>query len=755
MPAARHRPLLLSALFATFTLAGCHALTSAPSSSPAPAIPTLDQVVSSKQDLWSEAAIAQPDGPTYSFFSQLLPPLRYCDAPFHCYPIPLSTPGSPVKARLVSDGSAINALARTPKWVHETGSPVTFTLGPNREPFGRDLSHLTGPKLQDGHLPVVSFSYSLLDSTVSSEFFTPTDESAASHAPVFARFNLAKGKPIKLEAQLQPGYTPFRQKDNALYDADGHVVAQFDPAWTYIPGRATLTTTLLDGYPAYLAIYTKPLETTPPPLTPSLYDNAKTYTTLAWSDLLSQGTQIHVPEPLVNDAWRTCLLGQYTLLADDQMRYSAGNQYATIYIAEGSDAVRSLLLYGRADTAKRCILPLLKHTRKGLEFHQAGLKLQLLAQYYALTRDKSFLEETRPYWNKELNLILTGRDPSTGLFPRERYCGDVETPVLSLNSNANCWRALHDFARVLDSLGDHDRSQLLLTESARFRRAIIAAVDNATRTDVKPPFIPIALSGEEQPYDLIPDSGMGGYYNLMIPYVLGSGVFDADSPYATDIVSYLRNHGGLCAGLTRTCSRNTSYPVPGPVNINDLYGLRYFLTTLQRDDVDHALCTFYAKLALALTRDTFIGCEASALYPNDPFGREMSLPPNSASNANFLTQLRYLLVQDWEGEYSTLNLLFATPTQWLADGKEISITNAPTAFGPLSLRVTSHLAKKHLDATLTLPTPAVPHAFLRLRLPDHHMVLTATANNRPIPVSNNTLNLSSLTGQLHLRITTD
>src|SRR3954468_18236757 len=82
------------------------------------------EVIASKTDLWGEAALHQPGGPTYGFFENLLPPLRYVDADFHYYPIVLSAPGAPVKARLLSNGSAINALARQPNWKNEAGIPV-------------------------------------------------------------------------------------------------------------------------------------------------------------------------------------------------------------------------------------------------------------------------------------------------------------------------------------------------------------------------------------------------------------------------------------------------------------------------------------------------------------------------------------------------------------------------------------------------------------------------------------------------------
>src|SRR5215212_8494181 len=107
-----------------------------------PGIAGLEEVLASEADLWGEAALNQPGGPTYAFFEGLLPPLRYVDADFRHYPIVLSAPGATVKGRLVGNGSAINARARQPNWNNESGTPVHILVGRHRDPFGSDLSRL-------------------------------------------------------------------------------------------------------------------------------------------------------------------------------------------------------------------------------------------------------------------------------------------------------------------------------------------------------------------------------------------------------------------------------------------------------------------------------------------------------------------------------------------------------------------------------------------------------------------------------------
>src|SRR6478672_10343667 len=66
-------------------------------------VATTQEAVSAKLDLWGEAALRRPGGPTYEFFERLLPPLRYVDTNFRVYPIALSAPNAPVKIRLVGN----------------------------------------------------------------------------------------------------------------------------------------------------------------------------------------------------------------------------------------------------------------------------------------------------------------------------------------------------------------------------------------------------------------------------------------------------------------------------------------------------------------------------------------------------------------------------------------------------------------------------------------------------------------------------
>ncbi len=692
---------------------------------------TPEEVFASKADVWTEQALKLPAGPSYEFFASLLPPPRYVNADFRDYPIVLSAPGSPAKARLISNGSGLNLRGGTRSW-HDIGTPLTFRLGIDELRFGEYPDRLTGPRYAEGYLPVVQLDYAHGEAVYRQEAFASVDPALATNGVVLVRFSLAAGMTGTISAQVDSG-SALTLKDGSLRDAENRSVIWCDPAWKWT--RQRLTITLQAGQSATLAVPLQPMDAAfPHPLRQGGYDRQRQLCVGQWQQLVQRGTRFEVPEARVNDAARALVIGNFMLLKGDRMHYSAGNQYDQLYEAEGSDAARAMLLYGYTNEVRRMIVPLLDFTRKGLEYHQAGHKLQLLVHYYRVTGDRAFLREMQPRWEKELALILKGRTNEHGLFPRERYCGDVPTPIYSLNSNAKCWRALRDFAAVLTETGEPDRARECLAVAVEFRQRILAAVDKSERKDVAPAFIPIALLGEETPYAPITSTKIGSYWNLMANYVIGTEIFGLNSERETALVNYLQQQGGLCLGMTR--SRPSPSFWTGMDSVNPLYGLRYVLTLLRRDEPDRALASFYGMLAQGFTRDTFITGEGSSLRSLDEHGRLFYCPPNSAGNAHFMWMLRTLLVQDWDlnedGRPDTLRLLFATPRPWLEDGKRIVIERAPTEFGEVSLTVDSQLQAGKVVVRFTPPPQAPAKTLLRLRLPAGWTITQATAGNKPV-----------------------
>jgi len=698
-------------------------------------LPTYDEVFRAKTDVWGEAAMRQENGASYEFFKDLLPPLRYVNNDFKHYPIVFSAPRDKQKARFVSNGSGIN-LQGHGEW-KSPGYPVSLRVGEREEKYGQDVSRLDGPHLLQGYLPVVQLKYREYGCVYGQEAFLSTEPQYSDLAAVFVKFTLPEGKAGEITAHIGAGKRlefdgkTLCDKDDNVYLWVGGGDWRWDPNWKFM--KADITS----GDELYMVTYINAAQEKPQStVTPQIYQQQLDKTIATWQNLLDKGMQVQTPEEVVNNAWRTMLIGTYSLVRDNIMCYSSDNMYQQLYVAEGSDAVRSLMIWGHLADAYEMMPPIIKSVRPGLMYHRAGMKLQMLNQYYWLTRDAEGVNRLREIWQPEVDRIINDREPDTGLFPRERYCGDVGTQVYNLRSNANAWRGLRDTAAMREEMGQKEEARRLAQSAAEFRKVIIDATQKSEFHNVSPPFIPIALFGEEHPYDVLTADKYGSYYNIVVPYTIGSGVFGVGAEREKWMIDYLQQHGGLCMGMIRSRS-NSEYWV-NKSNVVDLYTRRYALALLQNDDVERALVGFYGKLAQGCTRDTFIDGEATCLVPVDQYGRQISLPPNSSANGYFLWMLRYLLVQDWDmdddGKPETLRLMYATPRRWLMDGKTIKVERAPTAFGEVSVVMQSKLKVGEIVAEVTAPPRPCPKMLLRARVPEGWKITTAGVEGTTLPV---------------------
>ena len=146
-------------------------------------------------------------------------------------------------------------------------------------------------------------------------------------------------------------------------------------------------------------------------------------------------------------------------------------------------------------------IPLLDFTRKGLEYHQAGFKINDVCRYYWQTRDAETVRALRPRWEKEAQRLVDNRTGPHGLFPPERYAGDISTPAQTVNANANAWRALRDLSAVLAEIGESAEAERYADIAREFRSTVLAAIEKSARRETTPPFVPVALFSDEPAHD--------------------------------------------------------------------------------------------------------------------------------------------------------------------------------------------------------------------------------------------------------------
>jgi hypothetical protein len=737
---------------------------------------SFNEMIASKRDVWGEEAIRQPNGPSYEFFEALLPPQRYVNADFRYYPIVLSAPNAPVKARLISNGSGINLRAGDRSW-KDFGTPALFRVGPDEFQFGGELQRLEQPTLVEGYLPIVQIRYYhpmplAAESTIpvaqvkseptpetyQLEAFASTDPALADHGVVFVKFSLARGTNGVITVAFD-SKSPLKFTDGVIRGDDSTVIAEADNSWRWTGNSAQAR--LTSDHAAVIAIATKPLTNT----FSRDYENQRAQCVAAWKDILAGGMNLETPEAVVNNAWRHLIIQNFELINGDAINYSAGNQYEALYEAEGSDAALAMLAWGYEKDFRRLMVPLYEMTKPGLEFHQAGFKLLDLCRYYWQTRDRSVVGQMRSWttgknrergWEPEARRLDTNRTGAHGLYPLERYCSDIHTPVQTINANAKGWRAMRDLSVVLAENGVGKEAKHYAEVAAEFRPVVLQAIEESARHETVPPFIPVALYSNEPPHDPIAETRIGCYWNIIVGYTIASGIFPPGTGQETWLPHYQEQHAGLCMGMLRAGGLANTFWNSGD-RLDPLYGTRYALDTLRRDDVDRALVSFYGMLAQGFTRNTFVGGEGACLVPLDEGGRFFYCPPNSAANGHLLSMLRNLLVQDFDlnddGKPDTLRLCFATPKHWLEDGKTIKLEHAPTAFGRVSLKMESHLSEGFVLAEVELPERNAPEkTLLRARVPDGWTVRSALVGSKKLAVDGaGTVDLTAFKGKQTVR----
>jgi hypothetical protein len=693
-------------------------------------LPSVQEMIDARTDVWGDAAMREPNGASYEFFEPLLPPLRWVNTDFRHYPIILSAPRAPQKARLISNGSAVNPRANKPPMWYEQGVPVTFFVGDAVEQFGADLARVETPSYLDGYLPVVTIGYRQGDTIYKQETFAPVGDSPSEHGTAMLRFSADNAtSKSRIEARITSD-TPLRVQGNAVFDKDRCIVA-FSRAWKWQNESKSLVADLKGKAAAELAIYTVPLKSAGR-ISGEIFDREKAKCIETWQSFIDHSIKLSTPEQLVNAAWRAMLIGTYMTAVGDRLHYSATNAYAKLYEGECGDTLRSVMLFGDLENAPKFLKPLLEFDRQATRFHVAGHKLQLLAWFYWLTRDADTIRAYEPLWRQPVNLIINSREPDSGLLPKDRYAGDIAEDVYSLNSNANCWRGLRDVAAVLEDIGDKSEADQLNKVAAEFRKVILAAAERSIRRESNPPFIPLKLLSDEPAHDPLTATRTGSYYDLMAPYIIGSEIFGQGSEHEDWLIGYLQNHGGIAMGMIRSTPHQGQFE--GEPGVNPLYGLRYQNALLRRDDRERSIVGFYGQLAQGMTRGTFIGGEGSRFRHGDENGRSFYLPPNSTSNAAWLVTLRNLLIQDWDldedAKPDTLRLLFAAPRRWLADGSKLHIKDAPTQFGPVSLEMSSQLTDGIIRVKVTPPPRPIKPILLRAPVPDGWQVTSININDQ-------------------------
>lgn len=698
---------------------------------PAPSRGSLRQlagVLSSREDVLGDRLLAARNGPTLEAARRLLPPLLYAAGHgsrplttsgvyYLPFTLPLSVGGARGFGLHVADGSEIV--------VRRAGGPhLAVGVGAGgRERYGSCLARLRGPQLAEGHLPILEVAYrDVLGGRYSQESFVgrlPGSRSLVSFVRVTAdspptrstaAITLASSEGATLRWRIRPG---------------AHVVAQ--AAFAHSGARLLR-------------------------LDPARYEAARATVVAFWQRRLLPQPVFDVPEPAVVEAERALEVQELELT----WRYSVGNVYEELSFAEALDVAQVMAGYGYGDVSRQILRFTLRRLPARFTYWRAGERLVAGAQYFRLTRDRRFVSEELPQLRAVVARLSRALESSpNGLLPRERYSSDISDAIFSLQGQTLVWQGLHAMSGVWSATGHPRLAARARTVGLQLERGLRKAVRrSARRLPDGSLFVPARLLDGGAPFDRLTDSREGSYWNLVAPYAFASGFIPPRSGEATAVVRYMLRHGSRLLGLVRSGAYRLADNESTASGTDQVYGVNMARFLADADRPDQLVLSLYGTLAAALTPGTYVTGEAATVLPYRGRYRAMYLPPNNAGAAAFLETLRLSLVHEVRapnGSPTGLELAFATPRGWLADGKSIVVRDAPTSFGSVGYSI--RRSGRFVRIAVSPPSsPELRTLRLRLRPPAGLRIATVALGGRPIPFEqrSGTIDVSGRAGPIEL-----
>lgn len=356
---------------------------------------------------------------------------------------------------------------------------------------------------------------------------------------------------------------------------------------------------------------------------------------------------------------------------------------------------------------------------RGPEIGQYGKMLTEVAKYYAYTKDAKLLRKYQPKLEAIVALFRSLREQSKKVPPSDISYGIIRgwsehdsslkiDPYRFMqphfSNNAEAARGFHDLGEAWIEMGQAAsdahlvaEGQRLLEDSQGMKRDMEAAIAKSIDRSQTPPYIP-AVAGDKPTY------GKQRAYAEM----LESGELTEEQ--ARMIVDSLAANGSSMFGLLRY-----------RINIDGFldYGPAY--TRLQHDWPREFLLLYYAHMAHIYSPGTWTSVESSKI--DGTKGGPYCAPAEVAGPVF----TKWMLVFE-EPDEAVLWLAKATPRDWLAQGRTISVQDAPTRFGQASYELRSNIDSNEISAVLHLPAAFAATVKLRVRAPSGKQIQGAKVN---------------------------
>lgn len=483
-----------------------------------------------------------------------------------------------------------------------------------------------------------------------------------------------------------------------------------------------------------------------------VFAGALAQTVLYWKKLIDPLTRFSIPEERVQNAYRAWLAYNFlNVKTRDGVTHICDGSgfYNIIYGYSAALYCHILDLVGAHEQARVYLDDLLTFQRPdGLWYvnyghTDTGTMLKVLADHYRLTGDAEWLRRVAPKmiamceWiekNRKESMLHTHarRAVVHGLIRFQPYC-DYALPAFDYYSNGYLAVGMQSAADVFREIGMTAEAERFDREAKTYRNDILVSMDSAVVTRDGTRMLPIMPENQF----LLKESHWtaNGYYGLIASCLLESGVLDANDPRTNLVMSMMREHGGLTAGVCRFFNR-----------IDHAYTYGYWNVCMDRDEIDRVILGLYGSMAYGMSRDTFAAVEVTSVLT----GENDHTLPHTYSNTKQVRLVRNMLLREVGKE---LHVAPFAPREWLASGKKLAVNEAPTKFGPVTYSIETNDDASEIVVKLTPPTRHAPEAIrVRLRHPGSAAIKSVDVRSAMHEVQGDVIRLTDVTAPVELRV---
>ena len=484
-----------------------------------------------------------------------------------------------------------------------------------------------------------------------------------------------------------------------------------------------------------------------------------------WRNRVAAGTQIHTPEPWLNDFYKAhlvhLLINNERELGSDRYAARVGSLHYGVFGNETIMMISDLDRRGYWKEAERSLELLLhyqgtaplpgnytsqrgvfygagNHEEGGYNQHH-GWILWGLAEHYRHTRDRAWMKRAAPRLIEGCRWILEQRKgtmkrdaqgnpvPQYGLLPAGAL-EDVTDFWYWLSTNSFTWWGLENAAAALRDFG-HPEAAMLTESAERYRKDILRAFREAMvrspvvrlRDGTYIPHFPSSVYTRGRSRGWVRET-LEGALMLIVTRLLDPNSREAGwilKDYE-DNLYISKKYGYSIPAFERFWFSRGGFSMqpnllPGPIP--------YFY----RDEIKHFLRAYFNSFASAFDPTLRMLCE----HPLPELGYIVGDHFKTSDEAQSTYWLRLMFVTELDG---LLHLGRGIPRTWLKDGKTIGIRNASTHFGQLGYEIRSNIKDGRIQMSLDPPTRNAPREFLlRFRHPEGKKIQGVKVNGESWP----------------------